>query len=84
MLGQGVPVLVRVLVLPEHVDCCHFPALQSLAALQAPHLMVSIRGQYCPAGRVTERDGALARRPTTGEIAAVRERARNLGLRMVG
>lgn len=84
MLGQGVPVLVRVLVLPGHVDCCHVPALQSLAALQAPHLVVSIRGQYYPAGRVTVRDGALARRPTTGEIAVVRQQARNLGLRMVG
>ena len=83
MLGQGTPVLVRVLVLPGHLECCHLPALAALAALQAPNLAVSIRGQYCPDGRVTARDGVLARRPTAEEMATVRACAQALGLRAV-
>lgn len=80
MLGQSVPVLVRILVLPGHVECCHLPTLDTLAKLQAPGLQVSIRDQYAPDWRISERDGELTRRPSVNEVARVREHAKTLRL----
>lgn len=82
MLAQGVPVIVRVLVLPGHDTCCHLPVLQHLASLPGTCL-ISVRGQYCPDYMITSTDGALARRPTWDEVEAVRGRARELGLRLI-
>jgi putative pyruvate formate lyase activating enzyme len=82
MLGQGVPVIVRVLVLPGHLECCHAPVLGALAALPQANLIVSVRGQYCPDWRITARDGALARRVAPEETEAVRQMAGELGLRL--
>lgn len=78
MLAQGVPVIVRVLVLPGHAGCCHLPALEWLANLDADALLVSVRGQYSPDWRITGRDGAMNRRATGVEVARVRGRAREL------
>ncbi|HEX8163579.1 MAG TPA: hypothetical protein VF538_17040 [Pyrinomonadaceae bacterium] len=83
MLAQGVPVIVRVLVLPGHFECCHGPALDFLATLGGGSLLVSVRGQYSPDWKISERDGALSRRVTPDESAAVRERASSLGLTLV-
>lgn len=83
MLGQGVPVIVRILVLPGHNDCCHFPGLTFLANQNQSNLFVSLRGQYCPDGWITEMDGPLSRRSTRDEIAAVQEKATALGLATV-
>lgn len=75
MLNQGVPVIVRILVLPGHNDCCHLPSLDFLASQNHDNLFVSLRGQYCPDGRITESDGPLSRRPTRDEVEAVRRYA---------
>lgn len=83
MVAQGAVVIVRLLVLPGHVECCHAPALAFLATLPQAGLLVSVRGQYAPDWRITTRDGAMARRPTTSEIEAVREHARSHRLRLV-
>jgi putative pyruvate formate lyase activating enzyme len=83
MLAQGVPVIVRILVLPEHADCCHRPALDRLAALSRDRLFVSVRGQYCPDWKITAKDGPLARRTTAAETGAIREYARKQGLRLI-
>ena len=80
MLAQGVPVIVRILVLPGHLYCCHLPALNALAALRADNLWVSIRDQYSPDHRITSRDQPLNRRPSTGEVQTVAAHADNLGL----
>ena len=86
MLGQGVPVYVRLLLLPGHAECCHLPALDRLAELDdrtaSGLLHVSIRDQYAPDGTVTERDGPLARRTTVEETLPVWDRARRLGLQL--
>lgn len=82
MLAQGVPVIVRLLVLPGHESCCHFPVLQRLATLSKTCL-ISVRGQYCPDFKITSADGALARRPTWDEVEAVRAKARQLGLALI-
>jgi len=83
MLNQGVPVIVRILVLPGHNDCCHLPSLDFLASYNRPNLFVSVRGQYCPDGRITKSDGPLSRRPTRDEVEAVRRHATSLGLASV-
>ena len=81
MLAQQVPVIVRLLVLPDHFECCHVPVLKALSTMApSDQLCVSIRGQYCPDWRIGPRDGALNRRPASAETAAVRSLAENLGL----
>lgn len=83
MLSQGVPVIVRILILPAHNDCCHLPTLSFLADHNQENLFVSLRGQYCPDGWITEADGQLSRRPTAEEIKIVYEEASALGLTLV-
>lgn len=83
MVLQGVPVFVRILVLPGHVDCCHLPAMDFLGGLLGlERLFVSIRGQYSPDWKIGPRDGELNRRPHASEIQRVTARAAELGLRM--
>jgi putative pyruvate formate lyase activating enzyme len=83
MLAQEVPVMVRILVLPDHVECCHIPTIDSLAAMNKEHLSVSIRGQYCPDWMVSEEHGSLARRVMHEEMQAVLEQVRSTGLARV-
>lgn len=83
LAASGAPVIVRILLMPGHVACCHAPSLEWLAELQCNHLYVSIRDQYAPDWRITERDGALARRVSKDEVAMARASARALGLNMI-
>jgi putative pyruvate formate lyase activating enzyme len=80
MAQQSVPVFVRLLVLPGHVECCHLPALQKIALLGRPNIRLSIRAQYYPDWHIDRRDGVLCGRPTTAEVALVRRAAASLGL----
>lgn len=75
--------IVRVLVLPGHVSCCHEPALRFLAGLPRERLLVSVRGQYCPDHRIDDRDGLLATRVDPVELGHVRAYAESLGLNLV-
>lgn len=84
MLAQGVPVIVRLLVLPAHLACCHRPALEFLATLPEPErLWVSIRGQYCPDWQIGPQDGELARRVRPEEVGEVYSLAQNLRLQVL-
>jgi len=83
MLDQGVPVILRILVLPGHFECCHKPALDFLASLNANNLFISIRGQYCPDGEITHLDSDLNRRPTHEEIERVRNYVEKIGLSLI-
>lgn len=84
MLAQGAFVIVRILVLPGHNECCHEPTLEVLSQIpDESRLVLSIRGQYCPDWQITEADGELARRPRSGEVDAVRAKARALGFNLV-
>jgi len=84
MLAQGVPVIVRVLCLPGHLECCHLPALDRLAAMASSGtLLLSIRGQYCPDWKVRADAGSLGRRVTRAEVDALYRRAADLGLTVV-
>lgn len=83
MCAQDVPVFVRLLILPGHIDCCHRPIVSALAQVEAPQLRVSIRGQYSPDHRIGPSDGPLCRRPTTSELAAARSIAVAAGLALI-
>jgi putative pyruvate formate lyase activating enzyme len=83
-LAQCVPVIVRVLVLPGHDQCCHRPALEFLASLpQRDLLEVSIRGQYAPDWKISSADGPLAFRSTKAEWRDMQEYATRLGLKVI-
>jgi putative pyruvate formate lyase activating enzyme len=82
MLEQGVPVIVRILVLPGHFECCHAPVLKFLDSVKRDNLFVSVRGQYRPDWEVTTLDGGLGRRAMPGEVEAMRTQARKLRLQL--
>jgi putative pyruvate formate lyase activating enzyme len=85
MLGQGVPVIVRILVLPGHVDCCHIPILERLKDMdKSGCLIISIRHQYCSEGIIKEINGhPMNKRATADEACRVRECAQNLHFNLV-
>ena len=74
MCCQDVPVLVRILVLPGHNDCCHLPILTLLHPFRE-RILLNVMGQYAPDFVIGPGDGPLARRPRREEIAAVRNAA---------
>jgi len=85
MLLRDCSIIVRILVLPGHVDCCHRPAIAWLAEQpRRAKLMVSVRGQYMPDFRIGERngerDGELNRRASRAEIETVMRLVADYGL----
>jgi len=82
MVDQHVLVMVRILLLPGHLHCCHLPALHFLASLPIPP-KVSIRGQYSPDWKITASDGEMATRLTKEEVESATGIARSLGLALV-
>ena len=83
MLMQEVPVIVRILVLPGHYECCHIPVLEVLASMKGEYLYVSVRNQYWPDYQMTFSDGAMSRRTPPEEAKIVLEKAYNLGLQVI-
>ncbi|GBD40994.1 7-carboxy-7-deazaguanine synthase [bacterium HR39] len=82
----GEDVLVRHLVMPEHVECCTFPVLDWLAE-HMPEVPVNVMDQYHPdmfalpgSPHFLERHRPIARRPWESEIAAAFDHARARGL----
>ncbi len=71
LVAQGAAVIVRILILPGHVECCHKPAVRWLENLACKRLTISVRQQYCPDYRTEEERGALGRRPSAEEVSAV-------------
>jgi len=81
MVSQGARVIVRILVLPGHFDCCHRRVLEWLAQYRKS-IWVSVLGQYVPehlAGEYKE----INHRPTGKEVEAVEALCRQHGLRIV-
>jgi putative pyruvate formate lyase activating enzyme len=83
----GEDVVIRHLVMPEHVECCTKPVLRWIAA-NMPRALVNVMDQYHPdyacdpcSSRFDPRYRALARRPRTEEIEEAYACARDLGLR---
>lgn len=84
LLRQDVSLIVRILVLPGHIECCHLPTLRWLAEADPEgNCFVSIRGQYAPDWKITKRDGLMTRRVTCDEVQTVVRAAQELGLRTI-
>jgi putative pyruvate formate lyase activating enzyme len=83
MLSQKVPVIVRILVMPGHFECCHFPILDYLAGLNSELLFVSVRHQYCPDWKISPEDGEMWRRATQEEVTSVITKALSYGISLI-
>jgi len=74
-------IIVRILVLPGHVLCCHEPAMQLLSEYR-DRIWVSVLDQYVPEHEA-HLDPNLKRRPAKEEIEAVNSSAEKHGLRNI-
>lgn len=74
-------VLIRHLVMPNHVDCCSLPVMEWIAA-NVPGATVNVMDQYRPCYQASEHPD-LNRCITWEEHRRVVEHARSLGLRLL-
>lgn len=75
-------IIIRHLVLPNHLECCTKPVLEWIAE-NCPRALVNIMEQYRPehlVARFPERWPDIARRPTVGEMEEAYRIADELGL----
>jgi len=72
--------LIRVLVLPGHNDCCTEPILKWIADNLGPWTRVNLMFQYRPEWRATERT-ELSRKLNGREIKEALEMAKQAGLK---
>jgi len=77
---------IRHLVMPNHVECCTYPVLEWIAE-HVPAAPVNVMAQFhpdnfCDPGSAKYRNkySEIARRPTSAELNASWDRARELGL----
>jgi len=77
-VNKEAKIIVRVLVLPGHVECCHKPAIELLSTYR-DKVYISILNQYVPENNASL-DVNLKRRPTIDEISQVEEYAQQYGL----
>lgn len=83
LLARGAgDMIVRHLVMPDHLECCTKPILRWVGA-HLPEALVNVMDQYRPAylvARQPDRFPEVARRPTYAEIGEAHAVARDLGL----
>jgi putative pyruvate formate lyase activating enzyme len=75
-------VIIRHLVLPNHIECCTHPILEWISK-NMPDCMVNLMEQYRPEHKVRARPQDfpdISRRTSTSEMQRVRARADELGL----
>ena len=76
--------IIRHLVLPNHLECCTRPVLEWIAGnLPKDRIFVNVMGQYTPMHRVARKPHLwpdIARRPKRWEIEEARRIATSLGL----
>lgn len=77
MVQQGVPIIVRMLVMPGHLQCCHLPLIKYLSRY-GDKVRLHIMGQYYPDYKVSQHESALNRRPSQSEIDYARSYAEKL------
>ncbi len=75
--GSG-EIIIRHLVMPNHVECCTKPILDYIAK-NIPKAVVNIMGQYRPEYKVNKYP-EISRRPTSEEIREARNYATKLGI----
>ena len=73
-------IIIRHLVLPDHLECCTFPILRFIAdKLDKKRLRLNIMGQYRPEYKAGDYE-EIRRRPRNEEMERSIEFARDLGL----
>ncbi len=72
-------VIIRHLVLPNHLECCTRPILKWIAA-NLPNALVNVMSQYRPQHKAYEYK-EISRRPTYSEMRMAYRWAEELGLR---
>ncbi len=82
MVSQGVPVFVRILILPGHGSCCHVPAIKWLKRYK-DNVVLNLMGQYFPENGITDVQGPMSGRPETREIRMLQKEARKAGLQLI-
>jgi putative pyruvate formate lyase activating enzyme len=83
MLQAGIRTIVRILVLPGHIDCCHEPSIKWLSQFKdCENLWVSVLDQYVPEHRAPEIK-ELNRCPVPAEIKYVENMIEDSGLKDV-
>lgn len=78
MAKQGVPIFVRMLLLPGHLECCHMPLIDYLLKYKAK-AKLNIMGQYYPDYMISAQEPLLSRRPDIADIEYARSYAERLG-----
>ncbi len=79
---RGDPIMIRHLVLPNHLDCCTEPVLRWISE-NCPAALVNVMGQYRPEYLVLrhpEKYPDIARRPSSDELRRAYEMASKLRL----
>ncbi|MGV9173469.1 MAG: radical SAM protein [Promethearchaeia archaeon] len=71
-------IIIRHLVMPNHIECCSFPILEFIAE-EVPKCVVNIMGQYHPAYHANQYS-QINRRPTSEEMNKVKEYADQLDI----
>ncbi|MFW9949212.1 MAG: radical SAM protein [Candidatus Thorarchaeota archaeon] len=75
--GSG-EIIIRHLVMPNHVDCCSKPILEYVAK-EVPNSVINIMGQFRPEFNAYKYK-EINRRPTTTEMNTVKNYADKLGI----
>jgi len=76
-------VVVRHLILPNHVECCTFPILEWISKNLGRNCIVNIMDQYYPCFKAIENE-KINRRITREEYRKALEKAKELGLIVKG
>lgn len=75
--GSG-EIIIRHLVMPNHVECCSKPIL-NFVAKEIPKCVVNIMGQYRPEYKAHDYPN-INRRPNNEEMQQVKDYANELGI----
>ncbi len=81
MAMQHAEMIVRHLVLPNHVECCSIPVMNWLSE-NTPGALVNVMDQYRPMHRAFDHED-ISRGIREEEYLRVRDRAESVGLRLV-
>jgi len=73
--------IIRHLVLPNHIDCCSKPVIKFIAQ-HLPNALVNIMAQYKPEYRASEQKD-ISRSVSPEEIVQVKEYAEKLGIHQI-
>lgn len=78
MVQQEVPVIVRMLVMPGHLECCHIPLIRYLSQFNG-RTSLHIMDQYYPDYRILQEKTEMNRRPMEFETRYARSYAERIG-----